>query len=176
MPKTIPNKDAAPTVTVRGQDGRMNRRLKMLSDMYLQNHQGKSTRWVYSPEHKPDLSNVVSRQADGYALVYNKDLGAEFLKSLPGMKPEEPVRIGDVVLMSIAAEVQKAFQRELDERAKGELERVEQEFHQKISDMEVPGGKMREEYRARPRGRSVIEEVEREVSVDPTLREEESRE
>lgn len=176
MPKTIPNKANAPAVTVKSQEGRMNRRLKMLSDMYLKNHPGKSTRWVYSPEHKPDLSNVVSRQADGYALVYNKDLGKEFLDSLPGLKPEDAVRIGDVVLMSIAAEAQKAFQRELDERAKGELERVEKEFHQNISDMEVPGGKMREEYRARPRGRSVIEEVEREVSVDPTLRDDEPTE
>lgn len=173
MPKTIPNKDAAPTVAVKGQEGRMNRRLKMISDLYLKNHPGKATRWVYAPEHKPELSNVLSRQADGYALVFNKDLGKDFIESLPGLKPDDPARIGDVVLMSIAAEAQKAFQKELNDRAKGELERVEQEYHQNISDMEVPGGKMREEYRARPRGRSVIEEVEREIAVDPTLRDEE---
>jgi hypothetical protein len=168
---TKERKDEAPTTTVKGQSGgRMNRRLKMLSDMYIERHPGKATRWVYSPEHKPDLSNVLSRQADGYELVFNKDLGDDFTTSLPGLKKEDPVRIGDVVLMAIAAEVKAAFQRELDERATADRDRVQQEFYGKIEDMEVPG--MRDEHRARPRGRSLIEEVERDVDVDESLKDE----
>jgi hypothetical protein len=149
--------------------GRMNRRMKQLSDLYIGQNPGKATRWVYSPAHKPDLSNVLSRQADGYQVVYNKDLGSDFAASLPGLKPEEPVRIGDVVLMSIAAEVQKAFQAELDQLAKGEMQRVEQEFHHSIEDIGGPG--LNDRYRARPRGRSVIEEVERTMDVSPELQE-----
>lgn len=164
---TQEQKEAAPATTVKGPGGRMNRRLKQISDLYIARNPSMGTRWVYSPEHKPDLSNVLSRQADGYKLVYNKDLGDEFVASIPGVKAEEPVRIGDVVLMAIAAVVQKAFQKELDERATADRDRVQSEFYGKIEDMEVKG--MRDEYRARPRGRSVIEEVEREVDVDPTL-------
>lgn len=167
---TKEQKDTAPPVSVKSKEGRMNRRLKQLSDLYIERNPGMATRWVYSPEHKPDLSNVLNRQADGYKLVFNKDLGNEFAASIPGLKAEEPVRIGDVVLMTIAAEAQKAFQKDLDERAVADRDRVQQEFYGKIEDMEVKG--MRDEYRARPRGRSVIEEVERAVDVDPSLLEE----
>ncbi len=175
MPKSSPitaeKKEQAPAVSSKGPTGRMNRRLRMLADMYMERHPGMDVRWVYSPEHKPELSNVISRQADGYKNIYNKDLGEDFVASIPGLKPDHPVRIGDTVLMAIPAEVRKAIQQELDTRAKGELERVEQEFHSRISSMELPSG-MREEYRARPRGRSVIEEVERDIDVDPSLKEE----
>lgn len=167
MPRRGPSKETkerAPAARVGGRKGKTNRQLQLLSDMFKARSEGQATRWVYSPTHKPELSNVVSRQVDGYRIVRNDELGEDYVASLPGLKPDEPVRVGDVILMCIEAHKQKEFQDELDARAMEDMQRVEEEFRQNIEDMAVPN--MREEHRARPRGRSHMEEVEAEVEGD----------
>jgi hypothetical protein len=156
-------KNAAPVTRVKSA-GRVSRRLEVLAKMYLRTRPDKAVRFVYSPEHKPELSNVTSRHIDGYRMVYVKDLGDDVGEMLPGMKPKDPVRVGDVVMMSIDADVRQELLAELDQAAAGELDRVEEEFHGAVKDMELEVG-MRDEYKARPRGRSLTEIVEREVDV-----------
>lgn len=151
-------KAAAPVTRVKSA-GRINRRLEQLADLYTALNPGRAVRWVYDPQHKPDMSNLLSRQIDGYEIILVKDLGESI--ALPGMKPDEPARVGDTVMMSIAEDVVKSMRADLDQAASDEMTRVETEFHDAIDEVtHVKGGK---EYRTRPMGRSIIEEVERDV-------------
>ena len=154
------DKAKAPHTRVRS-GGKVGRRLRTLADMYIALHQDQDVRFVYSPENKPELSNVTSRHIDGYRMCYVKDLG-DVAEMLPGMKPDDPVRVGDVVMMGIAATVRQEIQADLDHSAAEEMERVQEEFYNAVEEMELKKG-MRPEYRARPRGVSVTEHVEREV-------------
>jgi hypothetical protein len=162
--KGSPSKDRkakAPVTRVRS-GGKVGQRLKMLADMYLRTRPEEDVRFVYSPEHKPELSNVTSRHIDGYRMCYVKDLGDDVAEMLPGMKPDDPVRVGDVVMMAIAASIRQEIQAGLDDSAAEEMGRVQEEFYNAVEEMELKKG-MRPEYRARPRGVSVTEHVEREV-------------
>ncbi len=156
-------KRTAPVTRVRS-GGRVSRRLEVIAEMYLKTRPDMAVRFVYSPEHKPELSNVTSRHIDGYRTVYVKDLGDDVGEMMPGIKPEDPVRVGDVIMMSIAADVRQEIQDDLDRASADEMSRVEEEFHHAVEDMKLESG-MREEYKSRPRGRSLTEVVEREVDV-----------
>ncbi len=156
-------KRSAPVTRVKS-GGRVSRRLEVIAEIYLRTRPNKAVRFVYSPEHKPELSNVTSRHIDGYRTVYVKDLGDDVGEMMPGIKSEDPVRVGDVIMMSIDAEIRQEIQDDLDQAATGELSRVEEEFHHAVEDMTLKTG-MRDEYKSRPRGRSLTEVVEREVDV-----------
>lgn len=167
-----PSKDkkaAAPMTRVRS-GGKVGRRLKLLADMYIAKHPNQAVRFVYSPEHKPELSNITSRHIDGYRVCYVKDLGDDVGEMLPGMKPEDSVRVGDVVMMAIAADIRQEMQADLDQATADEMGRVQEEFYDAVEEMELKKG-MRPEYKARPRGVSVTEAVEREVDVPESHKE-----
>ncbi len=153
-------KAEAPVTRVKS-GGRLNKRLKSLADMFIRTHPNTVVRWVYDPQHKPDLSCVLSRTVDGYRPVFVKDLGDDIAVLLPGMKPDEPARIGDTVMMYIPEETHAVMRADQDQITADELTRVEQEFHESIA--EISAEKGGREHHARPLGVSVTEEVEREV-------------
>jgi hypothetical protein len=170
--KQGPSKDRkarAPHTRVRS-GGKVGRRLKLLADLYIERHPTEGVRFVYSPEHKPELSNVTSRHIDGYRLCYVKDLGGEASEMLPGMKPEDIVRVGDVVMMAVAEAIRQEMREDLDIATAEEMGRVQEEFYEAVDEMKLKSG-MRDEYRARPRGVSVTEAVEREVDVPDSHKE-----
>lgn len=153
-------KEAAPVTRVKS-SGRINRRLEALQELFERSNPGRSVRWVYDPTHKPDLSNVLNRTIDGFEMVYVKDLGEGAVQSLPGLKKEEPVRVGDTVMMSIAEAERKEMRADLDRAAADEMTRVDQEFQHSIEEITATkGGKT---YSPRPLGTSVTEEMERVV-------------
>jgi hypothetical protein len=150
--------------------GRVQKRLRLLADMYIALNPQQGVRFVFHPENKPDLSNVTSRHIDGYRLVYVKDLGADLAEILPGMKPEDPVRVGDTVMMGIARDLQEEMRDDLDAAAVEERNRVQEEFYHSIDEVALDKG-MKDKYRARPMGESVTELVEQEVEGPETHRE-----
>lgn len=158
-------KEAAPHTRVRS-GGKVSQRLRILADLYLatSGNAGKSVRWVYSPLHKPELSNVINRQIDGFALIYVKELGEDTVALLPGTDAEEPVRVGDVIMMAIDEAVRQGLQDDNAKSAEEERTRVEEEFYASVDEIQLASG-MRKEYRARPRGTSITEIVERDVDV-----------
>ncbi len=167
---TAERKAKAPHTRVKSR-GKVSQRLEILANMYLETRPKEAVRWVFSPEHKPDLSNVVNRQIDGYRLTYVRDLGdKDTVAFLPGMKPSDLVRVGDVVMMAIDAAIQQEIREDLDGAAAEERTRVEQEFYHAVDEMQTDGP-MREEYRAKARGRSHTEEVEVEVAGPDSHRE-----
>ena len=141
-----------PEVTVASK-GRVGQMLDSLADMYKKENPGRGCRWVYSPLHKPELSHVLGRMAQGYQSVLVTELG----NAIPGMKEEEEVRISDLVLMSIPAAIQKQIQAELNERAAEQARAVDRAFYEEQDkvEAEAPGGEV---HRSPARGRAVIEE------------------
>ncbi len=150
--------------------GRVQKRLRLLADMFIALHPEAGIRFVFHPENKPDLSNVTSRHIDGYRIVYVKDLGADLAEILPGMKPDDPVRVGDTVMMHIAKKIQEEMAEELDYAAAEERDRVQEEFYHSVGEIALDKG-MKEQYKPRPMGESVTELVEQEVDGPETHRE-----
>lgn len=127
----------------------------MYAKMYEDNNSGREARWVYHPEHKPELSNVIARRAQGYVPVLGKEVpGLE----IPGAGDDEAVRVGDVVLMSIATDDREEIRQELKERADESAQAIEREFYKDTEAITAQG--MTEQSRARPRGHARIEERE----------------
>lgn len=148
-----------PNIRVRSK-GRINGMLEHLGEMFRKNNPGWDCRWVYSPSHRPELTNVIARKAEGYQDVYAKELGIE----VPGIHADEVVRVGDVILMKLPAEEREAKKQELAEAAQDAAKSVDRRFYESIEEISTPG--MTEEHRPRPRGRSVIEERDHHYEVD----------
>lgn len=158
---TKEEKAAAPHTRVRS-GGKVSRRLEILAEIYLKTRPEKAVAWVYSPLHKPELSNVISRQIDGYVMTYVHELGEDTVALLPGMDSDEPIRVGDVIMMAIAAVTMKEIREDLDQAAIGERDRIEEEYYHATDEVTIGKG-MRDAYKVRPMGDAVTEEVEVEV-------------
>ena len=140
--------------------GRISRTMEMLAELYKQDNPDRDCRYVYSPEHRSDLSNVLSRMSQGYQYVFVKDLAHE----VPGFEEgDSKVRVGDVVLMSIPTEVREAIQEEILEDAAHQVDAVEDGYKAAI-EAATDGG--RGEHRSVPRGRSIIEERDHHYDVE----------
>jgi hypothetical protein len=159
MTSKTPDTPAPPAVKVKSR-GKVNRRLELLAHKFRAGHPKERARFVYHPSHKPDLSNVLDRQIDGYRLVRVKELGDDIEESLPGLKPDDLVKVGDVVMMAIDEDTYAANQAEHADRAKEELSRVDQRYYESIEEIEA-----KDEHKPRPRGSSYIEFVDKEVDV-----------
>lgn len=138
-----------------GSRGKISQTLDMLGEMYKKDNPEREIRWVYHPEHRPDLSNVITRRAQGYVEVYVEDLGDTVL----GLKSGEVVRVGDLILMSCPTEVKEELREEIAERAREQASSVQREFYDSIDQVAKPGGA-----EMRARGKAAIEE--REASYD----------
>lgn len=149
-------KKKAPSITVNAR-GRIGKLLETLAKLYEASHEGRSVRWVYAPEHKPDLSNVMEMRMEGYEIVRVEDLDADDL--MFGRESSDVVRVGDVVLMSTDADNKMARIEENMEQARDQRKLIEREFYEEQERAEVAarGGGT---HRASPRGRVTVEDRE----------------
>ena len=91
-------KDKKRPPRVRGRErGSTNNMLRSVAQPYKEAHPDKEVRWVLSPEHNKEMSQVYKRQAQGYELV---DPTAEDIVYPHGVSGSV-VRLGDLVLMAI---------------------------------------------------------------------------
>lgn len=141
--------------------GKVNRILEGIAKMFNDRHPDMDSRWVYHPEHKRELSNVIARRSEGYQHVRIADLGEEAADLLDG----DEVRVGDVVLMKISRIEREELFEELAERAKDQASSVETSFYEGTAENQVtgPDGTVHE---ARPRGHAKIEEKEFSFDVE----------
>ncbi|MGW8181771.1 MAG: hypothetical protein ACWGQW_23825 [bacterium] len=77
--------------------GSTNSMLESVARPFLDAHPDKEVRWVLSPEHSKELSQIYKRQAQGYELV---DPTTEDIVYPHGVSGSN-VRVGDLVLMAI---------------------------------------------------------------------------
>lgn len=144
-----------PRASVRGK-GRIGRMLDGLAKTYEENNQGRKMRWVYSPLHKPELSNVIGKRADGFVEVTVDDLG----ESVPGLKGEEVLRVGDVIGMSVPKDLADEMKEELADAAKEAKDSIGREYYEKIREAESG------EHKSEPRGAVTIEERQRDYDIE----------
>jgi len=134
--------------------GHVGKTLEGIALAYKQKHPDRECRWVYSPLHRGELSNVMTKRSQGYKPVMVKDVGM-----LDGFNPEDQMRVGDLVLMAIHQETHKKLEEEVKERADEQLKQVEREYYDQIQNLDVRDG---QDPRMRPAGRAVIEERDHE--------------
>lgn len=141
--------------------GRVGSMLEHLANSFKSQNPGWACRWIYHPQHKPDLSSVIMRQAEGYEGVLVGELGVE----LPGLKKSDMVRVGDVVMMKIPEAIAVEDRKELAERAKEQRDMLKKEYYSQTEGISTPaadGGV----HKVNPRGDLRLEdrviEVERE--------------
>ena len=119
------------------------------------------SRWVYSPEHKRELSNVVSRMSEGYQRVDISELGEGLEDYVVG----DEVRVGDVILMKISRIEKTELVEELAARAQDQTQSVEAGFYEGIADLGLKDSHG-DDVRARPTGRTTIEERELDYDIE----------
>ena len=152
-----------PSITVKAR-GRINSVLDQLGQLYRERNLDRDCRWVYAPTHKPELSNVLGRRASGYIEVTLKDL-PEAKDLMQGLNPDDVVRVGDLVLMSIEAELREIFKKEAHDAAAEQGSRVGRAYYEKLMEEERagPDGKV---HRATGKGAVTIEEKEFEYDIE----------
>lgn len=150
-----------PRVEVRNR-GKVSATLEGIAEEFQKDNPELKCRWVYSPEHKPDLSNVIGRKAQGYRVVVGKD--SSMATEMLGLEPDEKVRVGDVILMAIPLDEYREIEADLRARAEAEKDRVSHEYYEATERIATAG--MRPEHKPRPRGRAVIEERDFEFEVE----------
>lgn len=126
----MPEQKKAPVVRARNR-GQITSTLERYSDAYRAAHPDRAVRYVYSPEHRPELSGVIGREAVGFKLVTYEELGITF----EGMDPKAVVRVADLVLMSIEAD--KAAEQRVENRqhALEALKTTQQDFYEKTEQL-----------------------------------------
>ncbi len=144
-----------PSIRVKAR-GRISGLMDQLGDAYRKHFPDRDCRWVYAPTHKPELSNVLSRRAQGYEEVCICDLPeAEGL--MAGLSPDDVVRVADTILMSIEAELREIFKSDLHSEAVEQSERVERKYYEELRALEEEA-KTGSKHKVTPRGRLTIEE------------------
>ena len=143
--------------------GKVSRTLEGLAVMFRAANPDMACRWVYSPEHKKELSNVLSRKSDGYQEVFGRELGSDAASLI---NEEEVVRVSDVILMKISSMEREELKEELAGRAQEQAEAVEAKFYDTQEDFGVEDKNTGTVHRGVPRGRVVIEERDHVYDVE----------
>lgn len=113
----------APRVRVRNR-GVVSGSLDGFAERYREQFPDRDCRWAYDPGHKPELSTLMAREADGYRLVRWEELG------LDGKKEGESVRVADLVMVSISKREKMAIVADKMAAAREQRERVQREFYE----------------------------------------------
>lgn len=169
---------SVPRVTAR-RAGRVTTTLNTLADAYRSANPSMDCRWVYDPVHKPELSGVMGRMAEGYRKVYGKDLTNGEVTEAIGLKPDEPIRVGDSVLMGITRVERSELKSQVDEYARDAVQSIDHKFYAAIEGIKEGGlvdgeaSPLSDKHRPKPMGRSIIEEREFEFDYTQKTGEEE---
>lgn len=143
--------------------GQISNALERQAEEYRKQFPDREVRYVYDPEHKPELSGILGRKAQGYRIVTQAEVG------LTGDEAEEnkPVRVGDLVLMSIPRAEKEAEEAYRANLSKEQMQRVQRDFYQdqgELGSRSKPGHHSKAP--TRPIGTATIEERDFEYDVE----------
>ena len=120
-----------PLVTVRNR-GKISGVMSHITEEVKKKFPNRVPQWVYAPQHKPDLSNVIARRAEGYEFVRPSDLGKDFEVFTDG----DRIRFADVVLMTIDKDLNLARVGNFLERNKEIMDSIQPNYEENVF---VPG-------------------------------------
>lgn len=166
----MPKGKETPVVRTRSR-GQVSSVLHRYADEYREKHPGREVRYVYDPVHKPELSGVLGRQAMGYEKVTLGDIG------MASTSDEEvkPVRVGDLILMSVDKETRDEAKKELRDRATEQRLSVDRSYRDAIDQAAEDAGAQKLGHSRepmRPIGRASIDEREKEYEFEQRTKEE----
>ena len=136
--------------------GKISATLEGVADEYKRLYPDLEVRWVFHSARKPELSNVISRMAEGYSMVDPKDFKGYPIE--PFIDEKDSVRLADVVLMKIPAGQRKVNRIERQRLADSQLSQVKEGFHDAMS--QVSAGR----HQATPRGGIKLEEKDHDLN------------
>jgi hypothetical protein len=117
-----------PRVTVASR-GKISQTLEGVANAYRKKFPDRDCRWVFHSVRKPELSNVMSRNAEGYSLVKAEDLKDTEVPIGNFVDAEGLIRVADVVLMGIPAGQRAVNARERQRLADAQINRVSDAFN-----------------------------------------------
>lgn len=115
-----------PPVRVRAR-GQISRALESYAEKYREQYPDRDVRYVYDPAHKPELSGILGRQAEGYEIVTYSEVGDE-----KEDRADKPVRVGDLVLMSIGREEREKLKLQREIAAAEQRVTVQRSYYEEI--------------------------------------------
>lgn len=124
----------APRIRARSR-GSVNSMLESVAEPYKEANPDKAVRWVLSPEHNKELSQVYKRQAQGYVLVDPTIGDLEYPHGVTG----SVVRVGDLVLMAIDSDLRREDEDQTKKLAQRESNKSRDSYLQAMG--RVSGGK-----------------------------------
>lgn len=155
-------KREAPDVRVRNR-GQVTSTLERYADAYRKRYPDRDVRWVYNPTHKPELSGILGRSAEGYRVVTWGELGME----IEGMKEDAIVQVADLALMSIDKATRAKLRADREQAAKDQLNLVKRKFYEEV---DAEASAVKPSHHSRPPMRAVgeasIQEKEFEYNVE----------
>lgn len=151
-----------PVVRTRSR-GQVSTSLETYAKAYRDRYPDRDVRYVYDPSHKPELSGVLGRKAQGYQIV---TLGEAGLASTSD-EEDNPVRVGDLVLMSIDKKTRGQLRKEVNDKAAEQRLSVDRQFREAVNAAaEAADKEGHTRAPVRPVGRASIEEREREYEIE----------
>lgn len=152
-----------PKMSSRGGGGKISATLEGIVEHFRSEHSDMDCRWVYHSARKPELSNVMSRRAEGYSLVKAEEFSDYDIN--PFVDEKGMIRVADTVLMKIPTG-QRAVNREArQELADAQLKQVDQKFK------ETMGGVKSGKHRAAARGAVSLENRDHEYEIEQRSKE-----
>jgi hypothetical protein len=140
--------------------GHISEVLDGLAESYKADNPDKEVAFVYDPINNPGMSKRMRRTAQGYKEVKATDLK----KENPFGGKEGPVRVGDLVLMTVDKTTHTQLKKDLSDLAKAEMERVKPAFQSAVSEITAEGATGT--HTGRPIGSLSMEFQERDVHID----------
>lgn len=151
-------KKFAPKVQVRS-GGKISATLEGIVAEFKSIYLDMDCRWVYHSATKPELSNIMGRRAEGYAIVKANEFTGEFLIT-PFVDEKGLIRVADTVLMKIPTGQRDANRVERQSMANAQLQTIEAKYKDSMDN--VGSGK----HRAASRGAVKLEERDHEYEIE----------
>ena len=148
----------APRVSSRS-NGRLGKTLETIANSFTSNNPDRHPRFVFHSAHKPELSNMMSRSADGYRVVTLEDF-ADTMLIKPFVDEKGFIRVADTVLMAIPVEAHAEIRAERRELADEQLASVKDQFDTSMD--AVTQGR----HRAVARGAASLETRDHEYNIE----------
>ena len=138
--------------------GKVSATLEGIADEYRRLYPDMDCRWVFHSARRPELSNVISRMAEGYERIEPSEFKGYPIE--PFVDERGDIRVADVVLMKIPAGQRSVNQQERQRLADAQIQRVKDQFEQSME--QVRSG----DHRAMARGAVSVEEREHNLNYE----------
>ena len=125
VPERKPEEVYAPKVTVTSR-GKISATLEGIAEEFKKLYPDQDCRWVFHSARKPELSNVISRMAEGYSMIEPKEFKGYPVD--PFIDEKGQIRVADVILMKIPTGQRTANAQERQRLADSQLSQVKDGF------------------------------------------------